>query len=239
METRVEQVPVQGGSCDLHLWLPEGERGPGVLVIQEIFGISSYIEAVAGDLARLGYVVAAPDLFWRLRPGWRADHDETGLRESLALAQRFDFEQGVADAAAALGHLTRLPEVDGETGIVGFCLGGSIAFVLAARNEAAAVASYYGSAVAANLGLAERIERPLQLQFGGSDPYIPRADVAKIEAAVRDRPGIEIHVEEQAGHAFHNREAPMFYDAEPAARAWRRTEDFLARHLRPGAAPGR
>ncbi|WP_433186724.1 dienelactone hydrolase family protein [Actinoallomurus sp. CA-150999] len=232
MTSRVEQVTVPGGAFDLNVWLPEGGTGPGVLIIQEIFGVSDYIEAVAEDLARLGYVAAAPDLFWRMRPGWRAGHDETGLKESLELAQRFDAEQGAADAAAALDHLAGLPDVDGPVGIVGFCLGGSIAFALAARGTAAAVVSFYGSAVPEQLALLDSIERPLQLHFGGSDPYIPRAEVARIEAAVADRPDVEIHVEEQAGHAFHNRKAPMFYDAEPAARAWRRAEDFLARHLR-------
>ncbi|MCO6010353.1 dienelactone hydrolase family protein [Actinoallomurus purpureus] len=232
MTSRVEQVAVPGGTFDLKVWLPEGGTGPGVLIVQEIYGVGDYIEAVAEDLAGLGYVAAAPDLFWRIRPGWRADHDEAGLRASVELARRFDAEQGVADAAAALDRLAELPEVDGRVGVVGFCLGGSIAFALAARDTAAAVVSFYGSGVPKRLGLLDDIERPLQLHFGGSDPYIPREDVARVEAAVADRPNVEIHVEEQAGHAFHNRKAPMFYDPEPAARAWSRAEDFLARHLR-------
>ncbi|GAB2853021.1 dienelactone hydrolase family protein [Actinoallomurus bryophytorum] len=202
-----------------------------MLLIPEIFGVSDYIEAVAEDLAGLGYVVAAPDLFWRLHPGWRAAHDEEGVRSSLELAQRFDFEQGVADSAAGLRHLTDLPEVGGEVGIVGFCLGGSIGYFLAAQNAAAAVVSFYGSAVPDRLELLDAIERPLQFHFGGDDPYIARTEVAKVEEAVRTRANAEIHVEERAGHAFHNRMAPMFYVPEPAARAWRRTEDFLSRHL--------
>jgi carboxymethylenebutenolidase len=231
MASRVEQVAVSGGAYDLTVWLPGRGSGPGVLLIPEVFGVSDYIEAVAEDLAGLGYVVAAPDLFWRLHPGWRAVHDEEGVRSSLDLAQRFDFEQGVADSAAGLRHLTDLPEVDGEVGIVGFCLGGSIGYFLAAQNAAAAVVSFYGSAVPGRLELLDATERPLQFHFGGDDPYIPRTEVAKVEEAVRTRANAEIHVEERAGHAFHNRMAPMFYVPEPAARAWRRTEDFLSRHL--------
>jgi carboxymethylenebutenolidase len=130
--------------------------------------------------------------------------------------------------------LADLPEVDGEVGIIGFCLGGSIAYFLAAQNAAAAVVSLYGSAVPGRLELLDAIERPLQFHFGGQDPYIyiPRAEVAKVEEAVRDRPNAEIHVEEQAGHAFHNRRAPMFHVPDAAERAWRRVEDFLSRHLR-------
>ena len=232
MASRVEQVTVPGGAYDLTVWLPDGGGGPGVLVIPEIFGVGDYIHAVAEDLTRLGYVVAAPDLFWRLRPGWSVVHDEEGVRRSLELSRDFDFEQGVADTAAGMRHLAGLPEVEGEVGVIGFCLGGSIAYYLAAQNAAAAVVSLYGSAVPGALELLDAVERPLQFHFGGQDPYIPREEVARVEQAVRDRPDAEIHVEEQAGHAFHNRMAPMFHVPDAAERAWARIEDFLSRHLR-------
>ncbi len=231
MPSRVEQVQASGGSFDMTVWQPVGGSGPGLLLIQEIYGVSDYIRAVADDLAGLGYVVGAPDLFWRLKPGYQAQHDEAGLTGSLELASHFDAQQGVADAAAALRHLAALPDVDGSIGVLGFCLGGSIAFLLAAQTRPDAVVSFYGSAVPDSLDSLGQISSPLQFHFGGSDPYIPRDQVALVEAAVADRPDTEIHVEEQAGHAFHNRVAPMFYQPEPAARAWRRTEEFLRRYL--------
>jgi carboxymethylenebutenolidase len=238
MSSRVESVEAAGGSFDLTVWLPDGGTGPGLLLIQEIYGVSDYIRAVAEDLAGLGYVVAAPDLFWRIKPGHQAKHDEAGLNESLALGSRFDAAKGVDDAAAALRHLTALPEVDGGTGIIGFCLGGSIAYLVAARAEVdaaaadlAAVVSFYGSMLPDNTDAMGQIRSPVQLHFGGSDPYIPRDQVAKVEEAAAEQPHVEMHVEEDAGHAFHNRMAPMFHMPEPAARAWRRTEEFLQRHL--------
>ena len=79
MSSRVESVQTPDGSFDLTVWLPEAGTGPGLLLIQEIFGVSDYIRAVADDLAGLGYVVAAPDLFWRVKPGHNASHDEDGL----------------------------------------------------------------------------------------------------------------------------------------------------------------
>jgi carboxymethylenebutenolidase len=232
--------PPPGGPTefDLTVWLPDGGSGPGVLLIQEIFGVSDYIQAVAEDLAGLGYVVAAPDLFWRIKPGHQAKHDEAGLKESLELGGRFDATQGVADATAALRQLAALPEVDGGTGIIGFCLGGSIAYLVAAQAEIdaaaadlGAVVSFYGSLVPDNTGAMGQISSPTQLHFGGSDPYIPRDQVARVEQAAAGHPQVEMHVEEDAGHAFHNRMAPMFHVAEPAGRAWRRTEEFLQRHL--------
>lgn len=238
MSSRVESVQTPDGSFDLTVWLPEAGTGPGLLLIQEIFGVSDYIRAVADDLAGLGYVVAAPDLFWRVKPGHNASHDESGLKESFGVAAQFDTDKGVADAAVALQHLSELPEVDGGTGIIGFCLGGSIAYLVAARAELdaaaaelAAVVSFYGSTVPDNLDVIGRVRSPLQFHFGGSDPYIPREQVARVEEAAAGRSNVEMHVEEDAGHAFHNRMSPMFHAAEPAARAWRRTEEFLHRHL--------
>jgi carboxymethylenebutenolidase len=231
MQERVERVDTTGGSFDLTIWVPDRGQGPGLLLIEEIYGISDYIRAVAADLAGLGYVVAAPDLFWRLQPGWAAAHDEEGLRQSLALASRFDAGFGVADTVAALAALRALPEVTGGAGIIGFCFGGTFAYLAAAHASPDAVLSFYGSGVPGELGLLDSIRCPLQFHFGGADSYIPREQVRQVEDAVAGRPNVEIHVEEEAGHAFHNRKNPMFYQPEPAARAWARAEDFLRRHL--------
>jgi carboxymethylenebutenolidase len=231
MATRTDSIAVDDGQFDLTVWLPERGQGPGLLLVQEIFGVGPYIHAVAADLARLGYVVGAPDLFWRLQRGWEAEHTEDGIKRSMDMLSRFDTEAGVADLTAALDHLADLSEVTGPVGALGFCLGGSMAYALAARAKPAALVSFYGSQVPDGLDLMDVIDCPAQFHFGGSDPYISRDRVATVERAVADRPQMEIHVQEEAGHAFHNRVAPMFYQAEPAARAWRLTEDFLARHL--------
>jgi carboxymethylenebutenolidase len=194
MQQREDSVRTADGSFGLTVWLPPGGTGPGLLLIQEIYGVSDYIRAVRQDLAGLGYLVAAPDLFWRLAPGFQAKHDEQGLQESLAMGSRFDLGTGVADTVLALRQLAGMPETGGAAGLIGFCLGGSIAYLAAAEASPAVVVSFYGSAVAG-------------------------------------RPDVEIHVEPSAGHAFHNRMAPMFYQPEPAARAWRRAEEFLRKYL--------
>ncbi|MFF5208392.1 dienelactone hydrolase family protein [Streptosporangium sp. NPDC000396] len=231
MKTRTETVTVADGSFDMDLWLPENGSGPVVLVIQEIYGVGPYIRKVAEDLAALGYVVGAPDLFWRIQRHWESDHSEAGTAASLEMVSRFDAPQGVADSAAALAHLRALPEATGGTGMVGFCLGGSIAYFLAADAEVDAVLSFYGSAVPDAVELMDRITCPVLFVFGGSDPYIPRDQVARVEQAAAGRPNIEMHVAEQAGHAFHNHEAPQFHDPEAAPVAWARAVEFLRRHL--------
>src|ERR1035437_8323441 len=95
MSSRVESVQTPDGSFDLTVCLPEAGNGPGLLLIQQIFGVSDYIRAVADDLAGLGYVVAAPDLFWRVKPGHNASHDEDGLKESYGVASQFARGEGV------------------------------------------------------------------------------------------------------------------------------------------------
>jgi carboxymethylenebutenolidase len=231
VETRIETVTVPDGEFDVPLWLPAGGRGPGVLLVQEIFGVGPYLRSVAADLAALGYVVAAPDLFWRLTRNWQGEKYEDGLDRSIALVGRFDPPQGVADCAATLAHLRALPEVTGPAGAFGFCLGGSLAYMLAANADPDAVVSFYGSAVPDATDMMEQITCPLLFVFGGSDPYIPREGVAKVERAVAGRDHVEIFVAEEAGHAFHNNTAPGFHQPEAAREAWGLATTFLNRHL--------
>ena len=133
--TRTDQVTVDDGSFDLHVWLPEAGHGPGMLLLQEIFGVGTYIRAVADRLAGLGYVVGAPDVFWRIQRNWEAGHDEAGLNESLGMISKFDFATGMADCVAALERLRDEPEVQGGTGVMGFCLGGLLTYQVAAQRR--------------------------------------------------------------------------------------------------------
>ena len=202
-----------------------------MVLIQEIFGLDDYLQSVAAELAARGYVVAVPDLFWRDRPNWSSGHDEQGLAASMGMVGRFDPGLGLSDVLAALGHLRRLPEVEGGAGVFGFCLGGSLAFGAAAKADPDVAVSFYGSTVPETVGLLSEVTCPIQFHFGGQDPYIPRVGVQRVVEAVAGHPGAEIHVQEQAGHAFHNHAAPMLHNPEAAAVAWKLTTDFLARTL--------
>ncbi|WP_290052700.1 dienelactone hydrolase family protein [Amycolatopsis solani] len=216
---------------DLPIWHPPSGRGPGLVLIQEIFGLDDYLRSVAADLAAAGYVVAIPELFRRIAPGWSSTHDEAGVAASMEVAASFDPELGLADVLETVAHLRALPTVTGGVGVLGFCLGGSLAFAAAAEGAPDTAVSFYGSTVAASIGELSRVTCPIQFHFGGKDPYIPRADVAVVESAVAAHPGAEIHVQEEAGHAFHNHVAPMFHHPEAAARAWTLTTEFLRRTL--------
>ncbi len=234
MATRRDEVTVDDGRFAVHVAVPDAPNGAGVLLIQEIFGVGAYITAVADRLAALGYTVAAPDLFWRFAPGHAADHDEAGLTRSMELVAQLDPQKAVTDCTATLTHLRSLPEVTGRAGVLGFCLGGTLAIGCAIAGDPDAVVSYYGSGVPDLVDQLGSITAPTLLHFGGADPYIPGDQVEQVAAAARQHAGIEVNVEAGAGHAFDNHEAPMFFDARAAEHAWELTRAFLATHLGGG-----
>ncbi len=215
-----------------YLSLPEARSGPGLVVLMEIFGVGPYIRRATERLAELGYVAIAPDLYRRTEPGAELDHDEAGLQQAFELAGRLDQQGAVQDACTALESLRSLPEVEGhDAGVLGFCLGGSLAYHVAAAADPASAVCYYGSAIAGSLDLAARIDCPVLFHFGADDRYIPREAAEKVCRLAAEHPGWECHVQPGAGHAFDNHEAPMFYVPEPADAAWELTKDFLARTL--------
>ncbi len=238
MAATTSEVEVEDGSFRLHLAPPAGSSGPGVLVLHEIYGVNSYIEDVCRRLAGEGYVAAAPDLFWRVRPGIALEgRDPATIAEGLGYGKQLDFGKAVADLVACLAALRRLPEVRGEVGVVGFCLGGTLAYLLAAAGDPAVAVSYYGAGVPRMLDRLDEITCPVLFVFGGADPVITSERVAAVQAAAAGRTGVTVHVAEDAGHAFDNHTDPDGYDAEAAAAAWSLTSALLARTLRLGGAP--
>jgi carboxymethylenebutenolidase len=235
--TRTETITApDGGRFEGHLVLPDTGRGPGLLLIQEIGGVNGYIRSVAEKLAGLGYVVLAPDCFWRVRPGYRLEEfTPDGLQEAMGIAGQFDGEQGLADLRAALDHLRGLDEVAGAVGTLGFCFGGTMSYLLGVHDDPAAVVSYYGSGVADAIDQLGSVRCPVLFHFGSDDPYLPAEDVERIRSAAAGRDDVEVVVHDGAGHAFDNDRSPMFWNADASAAAWERTRTFLAEHLPAGS----
>jgi carboxymethylenebutenolidase len=228
---RTESVTIgDEGEMALHVWVPSAGAGPGIVLIQEIYGVGSYIRAVGERLADAGYVVAAPDVFWRFAPGWEASHDEAGLAASFEQAAKLDREQAIADCVAACAHVGGLDEVRGEPGVLGFCLGGTLAFGAAAAGDPAVCVSYYGSGVPEMLDRLDDVSCPTLFHFGRDDPFIAGEGVEALAAAIDGRSGFVLNVE-AASHAFDNHDNPMFYEEAAARAAWSKTMAFLAEHL--------
>lgn len=232
-EPTTEQVDCgEDGTMDMFVWQPEAASGApraAIVLIQEIFGVGPYIRAVAERLAAAGYLVGAPDVFWRFAPHWAADHSQQGLTSSLQAVQQLDGAKAVDDCVAAAKHLRSLDGIE-RVGVLGFCLGGTLAWGAAAQGAADCCVSYYGSGVPAMIGMIEQVTCPTLFHFGNADAYIPNEGVDAVGAAIAGRPNFVVNVE-NAGHAFDNHESEMFYNESAAKAAWAKTMAFLAAHL--------
>jgi len=231
MTTRIESIiaPDQQ-SFDGYTVLPASGHGPGVLVLQEIFGVNEYIRDVCRRVAGLGYVAMAPDVYWRAERNVDVGHDPAEMPKAFGYMSSYDWDLGEGDLVAALAHLRSLPETGGRAGAIGFCFGGGLSFRLACAAKPDAVVSYYGSAVPGFLPLAGDVTSPICFHFGGSDPYIPREQMTAVRQWAAGRADVEYH-EYAAGHAFDNNFSAMFSDPPAAAAAWTHTTRFLATHL--------
>jgi carboxymethylenebutenolidase len=215
---------------DVHIWTPDAAPHAAVLLIQEIFGVGPYIRAVAERLADAGYLVGAPDLFWRFAPNWESDHTEAGLGASMEKVGQLEVPKAVGDCIAALAHLQDQPGITDAPAVLGFCLGGTLAWAVAANAEPSCCVSYYGSGVPSMIGLIDQVSCPTLFHFGNNDPYIANEGVDTVGAALAGRPGFVLNVED-AGHAFDNHESEMFYNESAANAAWSKTMVFLATNL--------
>jgi carboxymethylenebutenolidase len=222
-------VPLPDDEMPARLWVPSTGHGPGILLLQEIFGISRYIEQRAQDLADLGYVVLAPEIYWRLGVS-RVPEGPDALEEAMALAGLVDWEAAVQDSVHALESLRGRPEVTGGVGIVGFCFGGGLGFNVAALSSPDLLVSYYGSSIPQLLELAPLVTTPSLHHFGLADSYLPRESVELVRAAVEPNPDVVFETYEGADHAFDNPDFP-FHHPEASALAWQRTADYLAERL--------
>jgi carboxymethylenebutenolidase len=222
-------IDTPGGAMPAHLWRPASGSGPGLLLLQEIFGVSAYIRARAQDLADLGYVVLAPELYWRVGEA-SVEEGPEALEQAFALVQRLDWDEAVRDSVAALEWLRQESSVSGGAGVIGFCFGGGVAFNVAALTETDVLVSYYGSAIPGLLDLAPQVTAPSQYHFGLADSYISWADLDRVRDAVSTRGDVVVETYEGADHAFDNPDFSLHHPGA-SAEAWGRTVDFLGTHL--------
>jgi carboxymethylenebutenolidase len=224
-----------GGQMPAFIARPPSGRGPGLVVLQEIFGVTDYMKKRARDLAGLGYIAVVPQLYWRLGNDIQTpENTPEGLQQAFGYMQRLDQRQAVDDAAAALEYLRKLPETEGSAGTLGFCMGGRLAYELAAAANPDVVVSYYGAGIGNELDAAERISAPIIFHFGDNDQYLSLDEANQVREHFEKRRDAEVHMHAGAGHAFDN-PSPMFHHSGAAQAAWPQTADFLKRHLPPSA----
>jgi carboxymethylenebutenolidase len=219
------------GSFSAYVAKPSSGKGPGILVIQEIFGINTFIRQMCDDYAARGYVAYAPDLFWRLEPGLDLDSTkEADSAKAFSLFPKFNVEKGVEDLIATLAAMRGDGSVTGKVGAVGYCLGGKLAYLMATRSDVDASVGYYGVCIQDLLGEASAITKPLMLHVAELDKFVPPDAQEKIKHDLAKNPVVDVHVYAGVDHAF-ARNGGDHYDAAAATLANQRTESFFKKHL--------
>jgi carboxymethylenebutenolidase len=175
-----------GGEFSAYLALPAGGRGPGIVVLQEVYGVNQNMRDVCDWYAARGFAAICPDLFWRMEPG--LELAEKDSEKALSLYGKLDHGKAIDDAAAALDFLRAHPSCNGRAGAVGFCLGGNLAYFLAVRYKPDAAVGYYGVGIEKGLDEAGNLACPLMLHFAGLDKYSPPAVIDEIRGVLGAEP---------------------------------------------------
>ena len=218
------------GAFDCYLARPAGPPTAAIVVIQEIFGVNAGIRRKCDRLAEAGYLALAPDLFWRLEPGVELDPDIEGeFNAALELMGRFDQDLGVRDIEATI-RFARDSEGCGKVGAVGYCLGGRLAYMTAARTDADASVGYYAVGIDNLLREKHAIANPLLLHIPTADGFVPPEVQAQMHQGLDDHPKVTLHDYEGLDHGFATEMGKRRDDAG-AELADRRTMDFFAAHL--------
>jgi carboxymethylenebutenolidase len=212
------------------LALPPAGRGPGLVLFQEIFGVNAHIRAVAEQYALDGFVVLAPDIFWRQAPRVELGYEGADRERALTLMQGYAGPDALADIAASVTALRARPEVGtAKVGAFGYCMGGRLAYLAAATTDIDAAVAFYGGGIHSQLDRAAAIRCPVQFHYAEKDDHIPPSAVTSVRQAMAGK-GAEVHVYPGAMHGF-NCWARASYHAPSAALAHGRATAFLASAL--------
>lgn len=238
---RTQWVDIAPGFAG-YLALPPAGLGPGLVLFQEIFGVNAHIRAVAEQYALDGFVVLAPDVFWRQAPRVELGYEGAERQRALSLMQAYAPEQALADIAAGVQALRARSEVGAaKVGAFGYCMGGRLAYLAAATAGVEAAVAFYGGGLHLQLQRAADIRCPMQFHYAEHDDHIPLAAVEQVRQAMAARaagpagpvdaaPAAEVHVYPGAHHGF-NCWARASYHAGSAALAHGRATAFLAAAL--------
>ncbi len=223
-------IAAADGSFRAWVTTPPQGSGPGLVLLHEIFGINDFMRQVAALFAEEGYVCFVPDLFWRQQAGTDLPYAATG--EALALRARFDVEQGAADLAHVIDALRVHPAHRGGIGAVGWCMGGLMATLAAARHDLDCAVSYYGTGIEGHLSALQQVRCPMLFHCGEADAKVPAAALTALREASGPFAHLTVHAYPDCGHAFAS-PARDSYDKPAAMMAWSRTIALLRANIGP------
>ena len=222
----------QNGTFGAYVARPDALPAPAVVVLQELFGVNADIRKTCDELAELGFVAVAPDLFWRQEPGVDLDvRSDPDWQHGLRLYQAYDRDAGVRDVKDAVTAAAKLPDCTGKVAVLGYCLGALMTFLTAVRYAVDAAVAYHGGDTEKYLDEVDGLDVPLLMHLGEEDEFISKSAQAEIKAALARKPNATVYSYPGQYHAF-SRHNGAHYDAVAAALANSRTHEFLNRQLR-------
>jgi carboxymethylenebutenolidase len=214
-----------------YLAMPKSGSGPGVVVMQEIFGVNQVMRDITDMFAAEGFVALCPDLFWRIEPGINiTDQSKAEWDKAFSLFGKFNRDSGIEDVAATIATLRTLKGCNGKAGTVGFCLGGLLAYLSATRTDADAAVGFYGVSIPDFLGEASNIKKPLMLHIAGKDGFVPPPAQAAMHAGLDGNKFCTLYDYPEQDHAF-ARIGGEHYDEAAAKSAMSRTVSFFKTRL--------
>ena len=218
------------GAFGAYLAIPHTQKGPGIVLIQEIFGVNEHIRSVAEQYAADGYLVVVPDLFWRSGARIELTYDEAGWKRAVELMHATDITNAQDDIKLAIAALKDQPGLDGGVASIGYCFGGLLSYLTAANGLVDVAITYYGGGIQDQLDRADEITVPLLMHFGEEDSHIPLEAVEKIAERFENNDFVEIVIYPQAEHGF-NCSHRDSYNQRAAAEAHGNTLIFLGEEL--------
>jgi len=228
---RVARIVSPDGPFEAYLAHATARERPVVVVLHEVFGVNADLRSTCDELAAAGFTAICPELFWRqerhvdlsvcAQPDWE---------RGMALYTAFDLDAGVRDVEATVAAARALPETSGRVGVMGFCLGGLLTFLTAARTRLDAAVAFHGARTEEFLGEVADIDAPLQMHLAGEDEFMPREAQRKITAALASNWRCEVFRYPGCRHAF-SRHGGMHFDADAARHSRARTLEFFNRNL--------
>jgi carboxymethylenebutenolidase len=229
-----DRITIKGrdGAFGAYIARPKALPAPAVVVLHEVFGVNTDIRKTCEELAEQGFIAVAPDLFWRQEPGVDLSvTSEPDWQHGLRLYQAYDRDTGARDVKDTADLVAKLPECTGKVAVLGYCLGGLMAFLTAVRYDVNAAVVYHGGDTEKYLGEIDGLDAPLLMHLAEEDEFISKPAQAEIKTALSSKPNATVYSYPGQRHAF-ARHNGMHYNAAAAALANGRTSEFLNQQLR-------
>lgn len=230
MGEEIEVKSRDGRAFAAYLARPTTAQSPGIILLPEVFNTNPHIRSVCDGYAEDGFLVIAPDVYWRQEAGCYLPYTDEGRAKAQALRAELDTDQFAMDLEDTVSALRSREDCTGKIGVMGFCLGGKFTYLSSVRHAIDAAVSYYGVQIDQHLDEAAHLKCPLLMHFAETDPHVPADAVEAITNKLGDDHRVEIHIYPGTEHGFNRYGYPPHNEAQ-AAIARERTLAHLRQHL--------